>query len=224
MIGRHSLHARPPSRGLVAQLAAECAAADRLLGAEHPLAESLRSFRTATEQLLTATVAAAAGAGLVLGGAPVGAPVIIGAVLVGLWVGGRLALLAEQRRDICREMIIERRAPRALASVEREWERVDDPDNRARLADSLERVARLAASTSAGPPTSRPYFSARLVGKMAPELREIAALVRSGTSGVAGVALVERLVSSPGSPLYGEAERVLRDELARVRSRLLNPC
>ena len=61
------------------------------------------------------------------------------------------------------------------------------------------------------------YFSVQLVRPLAAELREIAALLRSDTAGVPGVALAERLLTFPASPLWGADSRGLAEELARIR-------
>ncbi len=204
-----------------ASIAQECATADRLLGADDPLAEVLHDCRTAIVQLRAVALAAAAGLGLVLGGTPAGGPLIIGAVLVACVLGMHLAVLIERRQELCEDLIIAGRAPRALPSIDREWRRVGDPVNRDRLAGSLERMAAIAGAPG-DPRAIAPYFDLRVADAASAELREVAALVRDPTTGAAGVALLGRLVCSGASSLYGEDERRLRDDLARVRFRLVN--
>jgi hypothetical protein len=202
-------------------MAQECATADRLLGADDPLAAALHDCRTAIAQLRAVALTAAAGLGLALGGAPEGAALIVGAILVACALGMRLAVLIERRQELCEDLIIAGRAPRALPSIDREWRRVADPVNRDRLAGSLERMVRIAkepGDTSA----YAPYFDRRVAGAASGELCEVAALVRDPATGAAGVALLERLVGSAASSLYGEDEQWLRDDLARVRYRLVN--
>ena len=125
----HSLHARRPTVGLLASMQEECANAERLLGASHPLARSLRDRQTATEQLLVTTVVAAAATGLLLGGLSASVALMIGAVLLGLMIALRLAVLREEQHELCDELIIRGAAPPALATVERERSRHGKTEN-----------------------------------------------------------------------------------------------
>ena len=68
----------------------------------------------------------------------------------------------------------------------------------------------------------RPLFTARVIRPLAAQLSEIAGLLREGSPEVRGVALVERLLTSGGSPLYGTNIDLLREELRRARY-LLTP-
>jgi hypothetical protein len=206
---------------MLASAAQECAAADRLLGPDDPLAEALHDCRSASEQLRALALTGAAGLGLAAGGARAGFALTIAAALVAVVLGMRLVVLVERRQAACEDLIIAQRAPRALPSVDREWRRVADPYTRDRLAESLERIARIAEDPG-DPPTVAPYFDLRVAHAVKDDLREVAALLRNRSSGVAGVALVERLLSTATSSLHGEDERALRDDLARVRFRLVN--
>jgi hypothetical protein len=51
---------------------------------------------------------------------------------------------------------------------------------------------------------------------VAPDLREVASLLR-GDPAVQGVALVEWLLTSPATPLYGSELEPLRAQLKRAR-------
>ena len=81
-------------------------AASGLLGEDHPLVGVLRRLETVVEQLLV--VAAVHSIGLVLWseGSPLGAAVAIGALLVEIVLGCRLALLIQSRRDLCLGIIV----------------------------------------------------------------------------------------------------------------------
>jgi hypothetical protein len=50
-----------------------------------------------------------------------------------------------------------------------------------------------------------------------PQLRDLARLLRTDAAGVRGIALLDRLVTSGTSPLYGTRVAPLRDELGRIR-------
>jgi hypothetical protein len=50
-----------------------------------------------------------------------------------------------------------------------------------------------------------------------PQLRELARSLHADGAGVRGVALLDRLITSGSSPLYGARVEPLRDELGRIR-------
>jgi hypothetical protein len=190
--------------------------AEGLLGASHPLAVLLHMWETAIEQVLGVAAVQAAGVGLMCGGAPFGLSLALAAAVVQIALGCRLALLVTARRDLCLELIIEGRAGLPLAAVEHEWRRLD-PRRRACLARSIEEVAGLADRRRTRPAQRRPLFVGRVVRQVAPQLRETARLLRADDAAAPGVALVERLVTSGTSPLYGSEVEPLRRELGRAR-------
>jgi hypothetical protein len=71
---------------------------------------------------------------------------------------------------------------------------------------------------------ARPYFDVRAVRAVAPELRELAALLRADTCDVRGVALLQSLQACGGSPLYRDSTQPLREQLSRARYLLLLDC
>jgi hypothetical protein len=209
-------HAVPPHDRPRPRPASESAAAGESLGRDHPLARALESFQVGIERAVVLAVVGAFAAGLLSRGDPFGLPLLIAAVIVQAATVARLVLTRERVRLECRELIIERCAPAALASVERERERLADPRKREELARSIEHLADRAAATTA----MAPNMPLRFAREVEPELRELASLLRAETTDVVGVALIERLVTFAGSALYGGDERKLRDELAQIRYRL----
>jgi hypothetical protein len=200
---RHG-HALRPHDGWRARLATESAAAGARLGRDHPLARALEASQTAMEQVVVLVVVDAFAAGLLSRGASFGGPLLFIAVVVQLVILARLALMRASVQEECRELIIERGPHLDLPSVDRERRRLANPSTRDELARAAERMAdRLAATTA-----------------IAPELREIATLLRADTADVVGVALAERLINSAGSPLYGDDEHRLPGELIKIRHRL----
>jgi hypothetical protein len=218
MAGSNPTGAIPPHGSLRRRLAAESETADRLLGRSHPLVRALRASQTACEQLLVLTVVEASAVGMLAGGGAVGLRVLIAAVVVQLGILLWLLAMRSCVQAECRELIIDGGAPAALATVDRERQRLADPRHRDRLARSIEDL--LAAATAVDPGAPR-HLDLHLVERVAPDLREIVTLLRAGTTDVVGVARVERLMTEAGSPLYGAHERVLRQELARIRHRLV---
>ena len=210
--------ALPPHPGLRARMASESAAAGTLLGSEHPLARALRDSQAAIDQLLVLTVVDASAAGFVSGGAPIGLPLLVSSILVQVAIALRLILLRDQVRDESRQLIIAGGAPSALACIQRERLRLVDPHNRVRLARTIEDLVERATATNLA---TRPFLDLCLACRLAPELRDVASLLRADTADPSGVALVERLVTEATSPLYGTHENALREELDRIRYRLL---
>jgi hypothetical protein len=211
------LGTRPGSARLRGRAARDRAAAEALLGPTHPLVGLLRASRTALEQtLVIAAVDLVAGV-LLYRAAPAGPPLAIAASIVLVVEGVRLAVLQQSTRDVCVDMIIEGVGRPPLRAVEREWRRFEDPRHLASLARSLDEVVDTAWRPVSPIPSSRPLFSVRVVRPVAPQLSEIARLLRTDSPPVRGVALIERLITSGASPLYGTDVELLRDELRRTR-------
>jgi hypothetical protein len=187
------------------------------LGVDHPLVRVQRRTRAAAEQVRAVAVAQAVGVGALLQGTSWSLVILGSATLVQLVLLMRLLVLAESRHEVCTELIAGGGVLPDLPVVRSEWHRLADPRHRARLARSLEEVARAAVRPWAGTPGSHRYFSVRLVRPFAAELHEIAAQLRSDAAGVRGVALAERLLTVPASPLWAADARRLAEELARIR-------
>ena len=103
------------------------------------------------------------------------------------------------------------------ATLRRECRRLGDPRRQARLARSLEELARFAAQRPGRRERQRSVYSRRVLAAVQPELCDIAARLRAGGAELRGVALLEWLVSAGASPLYGEHAAPLWEELVRGR-------
>jgi hypothetical protein len=191
----------------------ECVRTEVRLGVGHPLSVAVRAGRRTLDQVLAVAVVQLAAGALVVEGHRSGPALLLAASVVLAWLGFLLLLLAESRRVACLNLLVEGRPPGEVPALAREWRRLSDPRRREQLAGSLETLA-----ASSGP---QPYFSVRVVRAVAPELRELAALIRDDAVGPPGVAFVERLVRYGTSPVYGQAIEPLRAELARARFLLL---
>jgi hypothetical protein len=157
-------------------------------------------------------------AGLVLwwGGPEVGAPLAAGALAAELGLGGWWLLLVQERRGACLGLIATGGVGPPLAALARERERLASPRHQAGLARSIERlITRVSASDFM--PSARPPTDPRVVGDATRELAEIQRRLEAGDMAAPAVALVEQLISSPMSPLYGSDAGELKRELARVR-------
>ena len=209
-------HQARPRKGPTDRAATECSIAEGLLGASHPLVTVLRASQRATEKVLAVATVQAGDLGLLFENASFAVALAIAACVVQVALGCRLALLAVVRRAVSRELIIAGREQLPLAAVERESRRLREPQLRARLARSISEVADSAErGRAAGPAFS--LVRIRVRRAVAPELREIAGLLQTNSAPLPGVALVEWLLTSGDSPLYGPLVGPLRQELGRAR-------
>jgi hypothetical protein len=190
---------------------------EALLGASHPLVGVLRHSDTAFEQLVSVTAAQAAGLVFLAGDLRFGLSLAIAGVVVQVGLGCRLAALRARRRELCLELIIVGRQALPLACVDRERRRLLDPRTSKRLATSVDEMLDIAARPLPVHPAVRPIFYVRVIRRLAPQLRQVASLLRGGPTCVRGVAAVEWLLTSPASPLYGVEVEPLRQELGRAR-------
>jgi hypothetical protein len=210
-------HERPAA---AERLGGERSVAEALLGARHPLVGLLGRFESAFEQLVSVTALQAAGLVFFAGHMAFGLSLAIAAAVVQLGLGCRVAALRTYRREICLELIVEGHATLPLPCIERSRRRLLDGRTPELLASSIDNMVATAARPSK-PPAPRPLTDARVIRETAPELRQVASLLRAGPA-VRGVALVEWLLTSAATPLYGRDVEPLRQELRRARY-LLTP-
>jgi len=203
---------RSPVCGVASRATAEVCDAESVLGLGHPLVCALERVRVVTAQMLVTGAASAASAvALAAHESSVVSLAVAGAV-VELGLACRLAIVMDRERAEARNLIAEGRDELPLSVVQEQRSRLADARHRAHLARWTEGLTRGGDSWSA-----RPIGSVRTLRAVTPELREIAVLLRSGTGGVRGVALMEGLLTCGCSSLYGEDVGVLREELGRVR-------
>lgn len=194
---------------------AERALAEQYLGPGHPLVTSLSRSELACEQLTTTTAVQAAGVVWFTGGWSFGAWLAVGAGLAQAALACRVAVLGRLRRDICLELIAERGGELPLPCIERSCRRLLDERALARLAASIDELTRAGCRRTPSP-LLHELADRRVIRAVTPELREVAALLRNGPA-LRGVALVEWLLTSPTTPLYGSDVEPLRRELRRAR-------
>jgi hypothetical protein len=190
--------------------------AEALLGASHPLVGLLRQYNTAFEQLVSVTALQAAGVVFLAGDLRFGLSLAIAGVVVQAGLGCRLAALRACRRELCLELIVGGRQALPLSCIDRERRRLLDPRTSEQFATSVDEMLEIAARRLPGHPAARPFFCVRVVRRVAPELRQIASLLRGDAPCVRGVAAVEWLLTSSASPLYGVQVESLRQELGRA--------
>lgn len=207
-------HRRP---GTVGRPGSDRSVAEGLLGAGHPLVGVLRGSETGFEQLRWVTAVQAVGVVFLLGNHRFGLLLAIAGVVVEVALACRVAALRARRRELCLELIIGGRQGLPLGCLARESRRLLEPRTLERLATSVDEIVRIAARPLPVHPANRPLFNVWVIRRVAPELRQIAGLLRGAAPCVRGVAAVEWLLSSSATPLYGPEVEPLRQELGRAR-------
>lgn len=213
---RPTLEAHPRTNS-VGRGASERSIAALWLGAGHPLAGVLREAETVFAQLVSVTAVQAAGVVLLFGNLRFGLSLAIAGVVVQLALVCRLAALKAHRREVCLELIVAGRERLPLACVAREWLRLLNPRTADQLAGSVDEILEVADQRPPLHPAGRPIFHIGVIRRVAPELHQVASLLRAGRPCVRGVAAVEWLLTSAESPLYDVDVESLRQELGRVR-------
>ena len=210
-----------PPRATVHEHEGERSLAEQWLGASHPLVSSLGRSEVALQQLVTVTAVQAAGLVWFLGDWSFGLSLTIGAAVAQAAFACRLALLRTFRGDLCLAVIADGGAELPLPCIERVCRRLLDTRVVERLASSIDELVLAAGCRGAPALLSHPLADRRVIRAVAPELRQVAELLRSAPA-VRGVALVEWLLTSSATPLYGSEVEPLRQELRRARY-LLTP-
>jgi hypothetical protein len=167
--------------------------------------------------MVSVTAAQTAGVVFVAGNLRFGLAVAIAGLVMQVGLGCRLATLRAARRELCLELIVDGRQGLPLTCIERERRRLLDPRTWERLAKSIDEILNSAGRPLPVHPAVRPIFHVRVIRRVAPELCQVASLLRGDAPCVRGVAAVEWLLRSPPSPLYGVDIESLREELGRVR-------
>ena len=205
-----------PHRSVGAAAQAERSLAETWLGPGHPLVQSLTRSETACRQLVTVTAAGAAGVVWSAGGWSFGLWLAIGAAAAQAVFAGRVAVLRRGRRDLCLELIVSGGERLPLPCVERLRRGLLERRALERLASSIDELVRAAGQSGPLAQGVHPLADRRVIRAVAPDLRDVAWLLR-GAPAVRGVALVEWLLTSPATPLYGSEIESLRAEVRRAR-------
>jgi hypothetical protein len=191
-------------------------------GPEHPFARAITRQRTVALQLVATLIAVGFGvAGVVEGTSD--ARIVLG---VAGAVGVLLVLYAVSMRTSVRvradELIAEGREDEAVQVLALERRRLASRALRERLARSLERCLLDAERLLEIHPSFRLPYELRYLRFVASDVREVAALLRSDSAQIRGVAATAAFVNGDSSPLFeGDVDR-LRRELRRLR-KLLAP-
>jgi len=186
----------------------EAAPAARVLGADRTFVRALNLTRVLARQSVAAAGAVAiCAAGLAYGAGWAPATLAV-ASAVQLVLAAGIAVAVALARERARDLIAEGREHLPLPVLARQHRRLLDRRRRDDLARAFESLVATAARWPRTLKNSRPVFNVRLVREVAPELHEIAALLRVVTDSARGVVLSERLLTSGASPLYGQRRTI----------------
>jgi len=189
--------------------------ASAVLGDQHPLVIVLARLDATKEQLLWVAGFHALSLALWVAAAG-GSPLVAAVIAVELVLGCRIVLLRIQLRGLCLDLIVEGNENLPVAAVAAERARLLAPRHQQQLARTLERIV-WPEPVSSVVLTARPVVHATVVNALAPQLHELTERLRQQQVSCRGVALIEELISCPGSPLYGTESDDLARELGRVR-------
>jgi hypothetical protein len=201
-----------PARG------AKQRSASAVLGPEHPLTRAdatlhraIRQARPVVAVLVGSIIAAARGARW----APATA---VGALVVLLGLALIIVALARQRRGRAIALVLDGRESLPIAEIQRQRRRLLAARTRIVLATTLEKLITEPAHEPRFPVRSaRAPVDATMIAAVTPEIREVGRLLQDERATARPVALVERLVTDGGSPLYGHQTNELRETLHRLR-------
>lgn len=189
-----------------------------VLGPGHPLTRACFALDHAVRQVTVIAALLGGSLGATLAGAAWARSVAVAAGLVLLGTAAVAGLRAQRRRDLALDIVITGPERLPLAVIQRQHRRLSSQRTRGSLARTLESMVQETLHRAwTLPLSSRPRLYAPLIMAVQDDLRELAALLRSGTVGVRGVALCERIVTMGTSPLYGRDLAPLRTELLRAR-------
>lgn len=197
--------------------ARECRTAEALLGFSHPLVGLLYACRTTADEIVLVAALQVAGGVLLWVSVPFALALAVAAAVVQLALDVRFGMLKLHRRELCRDLVIGGRERLPLAALDCELRRLRDPRHQARLARAVEELADTADHDHHELGFGPPLYSRRVLAAVQPQLRDLVPSLRADGAGVRGVALLDRLITSGTSPLYGKQVRSLRDELGRIR-------
>jgi hypothetical protein len=186
-----------------------------VLGPDHPLSHATAGVALACERCAVAAVLLTVGVLFALQGTSIGGPLALSAAVVLGALLARLAAVSAVRDRRALELIAAGRGDLPIRPVMRVRQRLLRPIERERLARTLDFI-RTEAQRPAYACRVPPLYRVNVVRPQSDELAEVAALVRHGGT-LRGLARTYQMVTDGCSPLYGDAEEPLRQELGQIR-------
>lgn len=188
-----------------------------LLGNDHPLVRDLERLAVARNQLLVVAALFAGSVVALLAGLPGAGWMIAAVAATALLLAFRAAVLLESRRAHVLEVVCQGRADLPIPAVEQMCVRLRRASHRQRLLRSIDALLEAKVQHWALVVTPWQFSSADMVAPIRYELMEIGALLRDDGAGLAGIAMMERLLFDGTSSLHGDDPRLLREDLSRAR-------
>jgi hypothetical protein len=187
-----------------------------VLDPDDPLERVTTQLTVAAERCVAVSVMLALGTVALVHDLPMGTPLTVAAVAVLAVLLARIGVLraASNRRAL--ELIVEGRGELPVQAVVLARQRLLDPAQRECLARALDVIRAEAARPPSECHPIPPLYCIPVVRAVSADLGEVASLVRR-SGGLRGLAATEQMVTDGRSPLYGDSEAVLRQELGRVR-------
>jgi hypothetical protein len=185
------------------------------LGADHPLVRVTARLDDAVCGSVAVSAVLVVGVVAAIRGLAIGVPLALTAAAAVLALLGVAGSLAAARRHSALELIAQGREALPLRAVARERRRLLEPDQRERLARSIDVIRVEAGRSAQGRQAIRLAYDVAAVRASSSEMAGISGLVRDG-GGVRGLAATELLVIDSDSPLYDSAGKSLHRELGRI--------
>jgi hypothetical protein len=188
-----------------------------LLGAEHPLVRDLDRLAVAVTQLLVVAAVIAAGVGAVLAGSSLAVSLSVAAAVTEVPLAFRAAVLVESRRAHVLELISLGHADLPIPAVARVCVRLCRASHRRRLVRSIETLMNAEVQHCSLVIAPWQFANPDRIASIRRELLEIAALLREDGAGLAGIALMDRLLFDGTSSLHRDDVLLVCEELRRAR-------
>jgi hypothetical protein len=187
-----------------------------VLGPDDPLARVTAELSVAAERCVAVSMLLALGVVALMHDISIGVPLAAAAAAVLAALLARLGVLvtASNRRAV--ELIAQGRGELPVEAVVRVRQRLLDPVQRERLARALDVICAEAGRPPRECHPIPPLYSVPVIRAVSSDLGEVARLVRRD-GGLRGLAATEQMVTDGCSPLYGDSEAALRQELGRIR-------
>jgi hypothetical protein len=186
-----------------------------VLGPDHPLARVTMQLTRAAERSVAVSLMLAIGVFALIDDLSIGGPLVVAAATVLAALLARAGALAGTRNRRAVELIVQGRGELPLEAVVRERQRLLDPVHRERLARSLDAIRTEVERPPGACHAIQPLYRVPVVRAVSFELGQTAGLVRND-GGLCGLARAEQLITDGHSPLYGDDEVALRQELDRI--------
>lgn len=188
-----------------------------LLGPAHPLVRDLEKLALVRRQSLVVAAVFVGGAAAFYEGASAAVALIVAAAATQLLLASRAVVVRASRRTHVLELISEGHAALPIPAVDNMCLRLRGARHRLRLARRIEALLDLPIGGFDVVTTPWRFMRPDLITPIRDALVEIAALLRDDDAGLAGIAMIERLLGDGTSSLHGRDLLALGEDVRRTR-------